>query len=394
MILAFLIQQERRRGDDAPEVGGDLISAGLRPSSAETRSRGKTMEAEKKEVEAAGRVELERLQATLQEKEASYSANVDCVALLHLKEVDLKDTALREKEEDLVQKQTQLAKALESTATLQEEVARLTHASEVRECEVLEVSHETDDAFHRLFLETQIAADIAVEVCREERHVAGQEVDTTSGWSVEEIEVGLQAHLHALGESVAQLQVAGSSMVAALWPEGMEPASMSRLARWLAVGGERLDAWRASAARSGAYMDLRLAKSWYQNLNLGKLAAQRVGSEAELRGMEEELRVRSSTVAEYTAWDDFVLERGEDGGVIAEDLNGLQPYDADGSSDEAVWAAEPATASSGAAYADSGIGGAGGLSGGDGATTSGGAGGGDATTSGAAAETTNEAAVP
>ena len=51
MISAFLIQQERRRGrrvlrqcDGAPEVGGDLISAGLRPSSAETRSRGKTVE--------------------------------------------------------------------------------------------------------------------------------------------------------------------------------------------------------------------------------------------------------------------------------------------------------------------------------------------------------------
>ena len=183
-------------------------------------------------------------------------------------------------------------------------------------------------------------------------------------------------------------------MVAALWPEGVEPASMSRLARWLAAGGERLDAWHASAARAGAYMALRLAKSWYRNLNLGKLAAQRDGSEAELHGMEEALRVRASAVAEYAAWDDFVLERGEDGGVIAEDLHGLQPYDADGSSDEAVRGVESAAASSGAAYADSGIGGAGGLSGGDGATTSGGAGGGDATTSGAASETTTEAVVP
>ena len=39
-----------------------------------------------------------------------------------------------------------------------------------------------------LFPETQIAADIAVEVCREERRAAGQEVDTTSGWNVEEME--------------------------------------------------------------------------------------------------------------------------------------------------------------------------------------------------------------
>ena len=66
-----------------------------------------------------------------------------------------------------------------------------------------------------LFPATQIAADTAVEVSREERRAAGQEVDTTSGWSVEEIGVGLWARVRALGESVAQLQVTGSSMVAA-----------------------------------------------------------------------------------------------------------------------------------------------------------------------------------
>ena len=104
--------------------------------------------------------------------------------------------------------------------------------------------------------------------------------------------------------------------------------------------------------------------------------------------------MRASAVAEYAAWDDFVLERGEDGGVIAEDLHGLQPYDADGSSDESAWAAESAPASSGGAYADSGTSGARGRNGGDDASTSGGAGGGDATTSGAAAGATDEAATP
>ncbi|KAI5016584.1 hypothetical protein ZWY2020_006435 [Hordeum vulgare] len=252
--------------------------------------------------------DMERLEART-EKEASYSADVDRLALPHLKEMDLKDAALREKEEALVQKQTLLAKALESAATLQEEVARLIHAS--------------------LFPETQITADTAVEVSREERHAAGQEVDTTSGWSVEEIGVGLRARLRALGESVAQLQVVGSSMVAALWPDGVEPVSMSRLPRWLAAGGERLDACRASAARAGAYMALRLAKSWYRDLNLGKLATQRDGSEEELQGMEEAFCVRASTVTEYAAWDDFILKWGEDGGVIAEDLHGLQPCDSE-----------------------------------------------------------------
>ncbi|KAI4977875.1 hypothetical protein ZWY2020_014429 [Hordeum vulgare] len=250
----------------------------------------------------------------------------------------LKDAALREKEGALVQMQSQLAKALESAATLREEVARLTHASKVRELEVLESAHETDGAFHRLFPATQVAADTAIEVSHEERRAAGQEVDTTSGWSVEEIGVGIRARLHALGESVAQLQ----------------PSSVST----------------------------------------GQQARQRDGSEVELQGGEEALRVRASGIADYAAWYDFVLERGEDGGVIPEDLHGLQPYDPDGSSGEAARAADSAAASSGAAYADSGEDASGSPREGDGATASGAAGDGEATTSGAAAGATDEAAAP
>ncbi|KAI4987836.1 hypothetical protein ZWY2020_028594 [Hordeum vulgare] len=167
------------------------------------------------------------------------------------------------------------------------------------------------------------AADTAVKVTCEERRAAGQEADATSGWSMEDIGVGLRARLRVLGESVARLQVAGSSMVAALWPDGVEPASMSRLARRLAAGEDRLDAWCASDERAGAYMALRLAKSWYRNLDLSKLVAQPDGSEAELQAVEEALRVRASDMATYAAWDELNLERGGGSDVIHEDLHGL-----------------------------------------------------------------------
>ncbi|KAI5008402.1 hypothetical protein ZWY2020_009450 [Hordeum vulgare] len=132
-------------------------------------------------------------------------------------------------------------------------------------------------------------------------------------------------------------------MVAALWPSGMEPASMSRLARWLAARDECLDVWRASAARAGAYMALRLAMSWYRNLDLGKLVAQRDGS-SELRAVEA-LQRELSALPEIAAWDELVLVRGEEGGVIPEYLHGLQPYDPDGSSDEATHGVDSAAAS-------------------------------------------------
>ncbi|KAI4987528.1 hypothetical protein ZWY2020_020328 [Hordeum vulgare] len=182
-------------------------------------------------------------------------------------------------------------------------------------------------------------------------------------------------------------------MVKALWLDGVESASMSRLSRWLAAGDNRLDAWRPSAARAGAYMALRLAMSWYRNLDLGKLVAPHDCSDGELQAVEEELRVRASDIASYAAWDELNFERGEDGNVIPEDLHGLQPYDADGGSDEAAPEVENA-ASSDEAYADSAAEGAESPRGGDGDTASGAAGDGEATTSGAASGATDEAVAP
>ncbi|KAE8787668.1 hypothetical protein D1007_38371 [Hordeum vulgare] len=71
-------------------------------------------------------------------------------------------------------------------------------------------------------------------------------------------------------------------MIRAMWPEAVEPASLSRMSRWLEAGSTCLDAWRTSAARASAYLALRLALSWYRNLDLGKLAMQHAVSEGEL----------------------------------------------------------------------------------------------------------------
>ncbi|KAE8789209.1 hypothetical protein D1007_36698 [Hordeum vulgare] len=107
-----IAELEARLGEDAAERDA------LRNAGGRLQEQLDLLQAEKKELEAADRVELKRLRATLKEKDASYSTDVDRLPSLHLKEVDLKDAALREKDEALVWKQTQLAKALESTATL------------------------------------------------------------------------------------------------------------------------------------------------------------------------------------------------------------------------------------------------------------------------------------
>lgn len=140
-----------------------------------------------------------------------------------------------------------------------------------------------------------------METSREEHRAAGEEVDANAGWSVEEMATSAKARTYELARSLERLQSAGLGMVKALWPNAVEPTSMSRLSRWLEASSSRLDAWRASAARAGAYMALCLAKSWYRNLDLGKLAAQRAGSEGEPVALEDELQVRASGIATFTA---------------------------------------------------------------------------------------------
>ncbi|MQJ21795.1 hypothetical protein EI020_24770, partial [Escherichia coli] len=72
-------------------------------------------------------------------------------------------------------------------------------------------------------------------------------------------------------------------------------------------------------------MALRLAKSWYRNLDLGKLVAQCDGSEGELQAMEDQLQMRASGIVSFAASDDLNLERDEEGNVVPEDLFHLQP---------------------------------------------------------------------
>ena len=67
-------------------------------------------------------------------------------------------------------------------------------------------------------------------------------MNANTGWSMEEIAIGAQARMHKLACSLEQLQSVGASMIMALWPETMEPASMSQMSRWLAAGGDRVDA--------------------------------------------------------------------------------------------------------------------------------------------------------
>ena len=58
-----------------------------------------------------------------------------------------------------------------------------------------------------------------------------------------------------------RLQRVGAQVLAALWPGEVIPRTPSRTADWLDVEVGRFEAWKASAARSGARRALEFAKA-------------------------------------------------------------------------------------------------------------------------------------
>ena len=60
-------------------------------------------------------------------------------------------------------------------------------------------------------------------------------------------------------------------VLAALWPDEVVPHTPSRTADWMEVAVVRFEAWKASAARSGARRALEFVRAWYPGLDLAQL---------------------------------------------------------------------------------------------------------------------------
>ncbi|KAI4995861.1 hypothetical protein ZWY2020_037949 [Hordeum vulgare] len=271
---------------------------------------------EKKDSEASHQAELERLHAAHADapkhKEASHSADLERLEKLHLEEKVQKGAALKDAQDQLV-KDTKAAQALQGKITrlAQERVLFFS----------IFLTPRPHSCSPELFPGTREAAKANVEASHDERRAAAIELDAAAGWAMEKIATGTKDRMHELAHSLNRLQDVGLAMVKALWPDAVEPASMSRLSCWLEVGSARLDAWQKCA-----------------------------GSEAELAAVEDELQVWASDIASFATCNEFSLERDADGSVAPEDQFQLALHDANGTSNETTF--EDAD-SSNEAYADS-----------------------------------------
>ena len=122
--------------------------------------------------------------------------------------------------------------------------------------------------------------------------------------------------------------------MAALWPNEVVPRTPSRTTDWLEVAVGRFEAWKASAARSGARRALEFVKARYPGLSLDQLATWRQQADTELEPARPAIIRRASVIAYYTDTSVFAPEVDDNGVAQPEDWFGLDPAYGEDSAEE------------------------------------------------------------
>ena len=100
------------------------------------------------------------------------------------------------------------------------------------------------------------------------------------------------------------------------------------------MAASRFEAWKASAARSGARRALEFAKAWYPELSLDQLATWRQEADTELEPTRPTIIQRACAIADYTDTSAFAPEVDDNGVAQPEEWFGLNPADGEDSAEE------------------------------------------------------------
>ena len=114
----------------------------------------------------------------------------------------------------------------------------------------------------------------------------------------------------------------------------MIPRTPSRTADWLEVAAGCFEAWKASAARSGARRALEFVKAWYPELSLDQLATWQQEADTELEPARPAIIQFASAIADYTDTSAFAPEVDDNGVALPEEWFGLNPADGEDSAEE------------------------------------------------------------
>ena len=185
----------------------------------------------------------------------------------------------------------------------------------------------------RILPRYSVAANQAIEAHREARRQAEVEIAPDANRSLEEQLLAIQARLQPAYCMLRRLQRAGAQVLAALWPGEVIPRTPSRTADWLEVAVGRLEAWNASAARSGARRALEFVRAWYPGLNLDQLRTWRWEAD-ELEVVRPDIIQRASAITDYTDTSAFAPEVNEHGVAQLEEWFGMNPAEGEDSTEE------------------------------------------------------------
>ncbi|KAK1669404.1 hypothetical protein QYE76_057563 [Lolium multiflorum] len=158
----------------------------------------------------------------------------------------------------------------------------------------------------RLFPDSQTYAVKKVNARRPSQSQASLAVP----WTPNDHLVALNArvsHMRAIDRNLSDIPDVASQLYRTLWPGEVVPDTFSLISDRLKGAGRRIREWQCSAARAGADSVLRVACSWYPELDLDALTGVREGAETDLDPILAAKRQdRAYRIAEYAEMRTFI----------------------------------------------------------------------------------------
>ncbi|KAK1665773.1 hypothetical protein QYE76_053932 [Lolium multiflorum] len=184
----------------------------------------------------------------------------------------------------------------------EDEVARL--KAEQKEYDLLVT--RTDALALRLFPDSQ--AHAIKKVAERRALQAGENLGAP--WDPYDHLVALNArvsHMRSVDRNLSDIPEVASQLYKTLWPGEVVPDTFSLISERLKVAGRRIREWQCSAARAGADSALRVACSWYPELDLDALLGVREGAPTDLDPVLTAKRQdRAYHIAEYAEMRTFI----------------------------------------------------------------------------------------
>ncbi|KAK1603290.1 hypothetical protein QYE76_017900, partial [Lolium multiflorum] len=272
----------------------------------------------------------------LKEQLAAAQREKDQLIRQHQEELSAHKTSYQELKSQLIQLGLDHAKALkaaeaDAAAKMDEALEDASNATVVLRAELEELAkarkgaeekaarlEEEHKECNQLILQTDALAyreplsglsDVAVKKVDARRTAQGQ-AKLAVPWTPNDHLVALNArvsHMRAIDRNLSDIPDVATQLFRTLWPGEEVPDTFSLISDRLKGAGRRIREWQCSAARAGADSALRVACSWYPELDLDALTGVREGAETDLDPILTAKRQdRAYRIAEYAEMRTFI----------------------------------------------------------------------------------------